>query len=147
MADLSIVSVDELLPIAMKGGKMVTDREKVADLILNLANGFQEKKTLCWGVFLDAQLIGMCGYFRGFENRVGEIGYMLHADFRGNGFMSEAIEMALDYGWYTLNLERITAITPCDNAPSIKLLEAFGFKQTSRELGADVEFEIYLPNS
>ena len=143
MADLSTVSVEEFLPIAMKGGKMITDRAKVADLIVNLGQGFLDQKTLCWGVFLDSKLIGMCGFFRGFENRVGEIGYMLHADFRGKGYMSEAITMALNFGWNTLELERVIAITASDNTPSIKLLESMGFKRTSREMEPHVEYDIH----
>ena len=137
--------MDEFLPIAMKGGKMVTDRKKVAELIQNLAEGFREEKTLCWGVFLDSQLIGMCGYFRGFENRVGEIGYMLHAHYRGKGYMSEAILMALNYGWQTLELDRIIAITATENTPSIKLLQSCEFKRTALEIEPNAEFEIYRP--
>jgi [ribosomal protein S5]-alanine N-acetyltransferase len=145
LADLSKVEVDEFMPIAMKGGKMVTDREKVAELIQTLGRDFGLEQTLCWGVFLESKLIGMFGFFRGFADQTGEVGYVLHADYRGKGYMNEAIILGLNYGWHELNLVKITAFTAADNAPSIKLLESTGFQCTGAEKDNYLGFVIHRP--
>ncbi len=145
LADISKVGVDEFLPIAMKGGKMLTDREKVAELIQTLGRDFGLQKTLCWGVFLETKLIGMFGFFRGFANQTGEVGYMLHAKYRGKGYMNEALVLGLNYGWHELKLTKITAFTAADNTPSINLLESSGFVCTGREKDNYLGFVIHRP--
>ena len=49
--------------------------------------------------------------------------------YQGLGIASEALEMLIDYGFNTLNLNKITCDTFADNYGSIKHLEKVGFRQ------------------
>jgi [ribosomal protein S5]-alanine N-acetyltransferase len=46
---------------------------------------------------------------------------------KGKGLMTEALAVALHYGFTELNLHRIAALVANDNIPSVKLLQRFGF--------------------
>jgi len=55
------------------------------------------------------------------------IGYSLNESARGKGFMSEALEAVLKYGFNDLSVLRIKADVPEKNVKSLKLLRRNGF--------------------
>ena len=70
------------------------------------------------------QLIGTIG-LRNFEDEedYAEIGYELDPNYHQKGFMSEAFEAVLKFGFENLELKTIEAFTHQDNIASIALLE------------------------
>jgi len=70
------------------------------------------------------QLIGTIG-LRDFEDEedYAEIGYELDPNYHQKGFMSEAFEAVLKFGFENLELKTIEAFTHQDNTASIALLE------------------------
>lgn len=74
------------------------------------------------------KLLGAIG-FRNFgpEQYQAEIGYELHPDHQGQGFMYEAITHVLAYGFGRLGLRTIIADTDPGNLRSIQILERHGF--------------------
>ncbi len=56
------------------------------------------------------------------------IGYWMGEDFTRQGFMKEALEAVVHYGFSELDLSRIEAGCLARNAPSRGLLEKCGFK-------------------
>ena len=58
-----------------------------------------------------------------------ELGYSLLKIFWGNGFATEAVAGGLNYGFNTLKLETIIAITQMENIASKKVLIKSGFIQ------------------
>ena len=65
-----------------------------------------------------------------FDNGVGEIGKGLSPDYWGNGYMSEALGIYLDFCKNILGLKEIHSVTRHDNIPNIKLMEKSGFSIT-----------------
>ncbi|GAC1306448.1 MAG: GNAT family protein [Mucilaginibacter sp.] len=74
------------------------------------------------------KLLGTIG-LRNFEPEQyqAEIGYELHPDHQGQGFMHEAITHVLAYGFGRLGLRAIMADTDPGNLRSIQILERHGF--------------------
>ena len=74
-------------------------------------------------------LIGDC-YFtiNDHDERQAEIGYTLSRACQGQGFATEAISCLLTYAFVTFHLHRIIAITDCENAASVALLERLGMR-------------------
>jgi ribosomal-protein-alanine N-acetyltransferase len=74
------------------------------------------------------KLLGAIG-LRNFgpEQYQAEIGYELHPDHQGQGFMHEAITHVLAYGFGRLGLQAIMADTDPGNLRSIQILERHGF--------------------
>jgi RimJ/RimL family protein N-acetyltransferase len=56
---------------------------------------YRRGETVHWGIEIDRQIAGTCGFYRGFANAVGEVGYVLRADFRGRGIMTAAMHAVL----------------------------------------------------
>jgi [ribosomal protein S5]-alanine N-acetyltransferase len=76
----------------------------------------------------DPQLIGMIGYVNLYAaDHRAEIGYILGADFHGQGLMDEALAATVAYGFEVMNLHSIEAIIRPENTASRKLVERNGF--------------------
>lgn len=77
------------------------------------------------------QVIGWCGYHTWYRNHDrAEIGYALNDENHfGKGYMSEALECILRYGFEQMNLHRIEAMVGPDNLASLQLMKKFGFKK------------------
>ena len=76
-------------------------------------------------------IIGWCGFHTWYtDHNRAEIGYGLFDNsYKGQGIMSEVIALIVNYGFNTMNLERIEAFVSPNNRPSIKLLKRINFKE------------------
>lgn len=73
--------------------------------------------------------IGDCGYHTiNHEHRRAELFYTLRNDnYKQKGYMREALQSVLNYGFNQMNLHRICALIAPENTPSKKLAQHFGF--------------------
>lgn len=98
---------------------------------IDFMQGLLEKQEcINWAICLKGEknLIGNIGYFRMQpENHRAELGYMLSQDFHGKGIMQEAITEILKFGFETMKLHSVEAVTDPENFSSWKLLEKNGF--------------------
>ena len=76
-----------------------------------------------------SKIMGKCGFHTwNPQHHRAEIGYALNDDeFKNKGFMKEALEKTLEFGFQEMNLNRIEALIDENNLPSKKLLDYFGF--------------------
>lgn len=75
-------------------------------------------------------LVGRIRFFDlNHRNRSCEIGYLTAPSARGKGYAREAVAVLLAYLFDGLGLNKVYAQTGAFNAPSIRLLEALGFKK------------------
>ncbi|MDP1719829.1 MAG: GNAT family N-acetyltransferase [Candidatus Nanopelagicaceae bacterium] len=65
-------------------------------------------------------------------DRVGDLGYLLNADFWGQGIATEATQRLLAFGFGELSLHRIFATCHPDNIGSSRVLEKAGFQLEGR---------------
>ncbi len=73
----------------------------------------------------------------GFVDYIGNagvpgMGYFLHPDHWGNGYMSEAVRAALDYGYDEMGLDRVELWISEENTASVRLAERVGFRRRGR---------------
>ncbi|WP_405606114.1 GNAT family N-acetyltransferase [Polaribacter sp. Asnod1-A03] len=81
------------------------------------------------------ELLGTIG-LRNFDiaDNYAEIGYEIHPDYQERGYMTEAMEKVIAYGFEQMNLNTIEAFTHKNNIASITLLDNQDFLlQTDRE--------------
>lgn len=97
-----------------------------------------------WGIEDRAtkQVVGCCGFYRGFANDAGEIGYFMKEKFRSNGYMSEAVQLLLQFGFGEMKLKKIFAITGASNLASQTVLRKNGFIAASVEENGDLRFHL-----
>jgi len=77
----------------------------------------------------NSKLIGTCGFnrFERSEARRGIIGYDLAKEYWGRGYVPEAMQAVIRYGFENLGLNRIEAYAEPGNRASIRVLEKLGF--------------------
>jgi RimJ/RimL family protein N-acetyltransferase len=63
------------------------------------------------------------------EHRQGEIGFIFHPDYQGQGYATEAALMMLRIGFDELDLHRIAGRCGAENAASARLMERLGMRQ------------------
>lgn len=88
-----------------------------------------EQENYAWAVTLkdSDEFIGTIDYVMfNKEERIGEIGYALSHLYWGKGYMSEAAQALIHYGFAELNLERIQARCFAENIGSERVMQKIG---------------------
>ncbi len=124
--------------------------EQTREFIGKIRAGAPESQWVYWAISPKGanDLIGtICLWNFSSDGATAEVGYMLHPDFQGKGFMREALEKVIEYGFRVVNLKKIEAYTHRDNQASTRLLEKFHFKRrgekTGKEEGHEIIFTLY----
>lgn len=100
--------------------------EAVRGTIGRFAAAWQERRYAPWGVFLEGRLVGHGGLNFVPEFDATEVLWALHPDAWGHGYATEVARAALAYGFGTLKLDLIFAITLPDNLASQAVMKRLG---------------------
>lgn len=101
-----------------------------------VTKGFENCNILYWGICLkdELKIIGtVCLWKISAELEQAETGYELMLQYRGKGYIQEALKAVLDYGFNILNLKTIEAEVSPGNAKSVGLLKGFGFTKFEKD--------------
>jgi ribosomal-protein-alanine N-acetyltransferase len=104
---------------------------KEAKVILSWCRDFKSEDHIRWCIVLkeENRAMGTIGFHRYDQNNhSAEIGYDLSEKFSRQGYMTEALDCILDYGFNTYNMNRIHASVAIKNKASNNLLKKLGFK-------------------
>ncbi len=110
----------------------INDIDRALKFISHYKEEFDDEEEITWGIAFkqNNKLIGICnlGDFD-HDARRAEIGYDIMQSEWNKGYASEAIKAITEYGFNSLNLNRIEAfITPGNNA-SVMVLKKTGYIQ------------------
>ena len=108
--------------------KQIEDTQK---RIEGYHNAFNNNEGITWAITEKKSNlhIGDFGIWRiDKQNSRGEIGYILHPDFWGKGYMTETLNTLIRFGFNDLNLHSYSANVNTENENSKALLLKFGFK-------------------
>lgn len=92
---------------------------------------YRRQEPAPWGIVhkADNKLIGTMGFCHlAPKYQRGMVGYVLSPKYWGQGLATEALKEIINFGFSTLNLNRIEAICSNVNAPSSRVLEKAGMK-------------------
>ncbi|MCU0441354.1 MAG: GNAT family N-acetyltransferase [Bacteroidia bacterium] len=95
-----------------------------------ITDGNNNQTKLNWSATLkgDDTCIGIMGFYRLYlEHFRAEVGYMMLASYHGRGLVTEALQALIAYGFDTLTLHTIEAVTDPDNFTSQHILLKAGF--------------------
>lgn len=87
----------------------------------------EPSNNLVWGITIDNEVIGAIGIHKIVENHKAEIGYWLGRTYWNKGYMTEALNAIIKYGFEQLKLVRLYANVFTHNMGSAKVLEKSGF--------------------
>ncbi len=110
-----------------------TSIEQVEKFIETINGNLENAVSILWAItFRDHpdKLVGTICYWNiKPEDDRAEIGYVLHPDHWRKGIMKEAMKSVIEYGFQTLKLHSIEAVTSPGNIATIRLLESSGFQK------------------
>ncbi|MBW4494589.1 MAG: GNAT family N-acetyltransferase [Oscillatoria princeps RMCB-10] len=92
---------------------------------------YRKHEPSSWGIEekFERKLIGTCGFANWSPSDFrGEIGYALSRKYWGKGYMTEAVRAAIDFGFRTLQLNRIEARCEIKNIASARVMEKAGMR-------------------
>ena len=112
-------------------GGIVAPDELITQKISFLQNQWDLHQFGLWTVFEKSanQITGLCGLY--YSDDGVEISYMFFPQYWGKGLAREAVIASINYGFKTLKMERIIAITQVANSKSCQLLNKIGMSHTS----------------
>ncbi|WP_299251293.1 GNAT family protein [uncultured Cytophaga sp.] len=92
---------------------------------------FTNQTGIRWGIALKntTAIIGTIGYNSYTTNHKATIGYDIQADFWNKGFVTEALQKVIDYGFNELQINRIEAEVMQGNFASEKVLTKLNFEK------------------
>jgi [ribosomal protein S5]-alanine N-acetyltransferase len=134
---LSVDDVNEVFqlrsnPTTMKyiPRPLVTNNDEALAHIKLIDDKIITNEGINWAITLkgNPKLIGIIGHYRiQPENHRCEIGYMISPEFNGQGIVTEAIKVVLEYGFDDLQMHSIEAVIDPDNIASERVLQKNGF--------------------
>lgn len=135
---------EQLLPISFYEGQQARTAGEAAAMHEKISLDYANGNSIHWAIEDEAagQLVGTCGYYRGFPGGTGEPGCILLPSFYGRGYMTRAMKAAIGFGRHRIGLQRITAITTRQNSKAIQLLERLGFTRVTGLNDHDVEYQL-----
>jgi ribosomal-protein-alanine N-acetyltransferase len=126
---------DEIMQISYYDGIKASNPNEAIQMQKKINQDYLQGNSIHWGI-VDAQsskLVGTCGYYRGFVNNTGELGYVLKPSFEGRGYMTNALREAVEFGINIIGLQKIIAITEKINIKSQNVLKRLNFVQEAEQ--------------
>jgi RimJ/RimL family protein N-acetyltransferase len=88
------------------------------------------------------------------DNHLGEIGYWLNKEVRGNGFATVGSEMLTNYAFETVGFRRLAGLVDFDNMASKKVLTNAGYSlegvmksRKTRADGSQIDMDLFAASS
>jgi len=107
-----------------------TERAQAVEHLQRHTARIEDGSVVAWGIARNTEVIGTIALHKlDFEQGRCELGYMLGRPYWGQGYASEAIPLAIDHAFNTIDLRRLEADIDPRNTASQKLLERLGFQQ------------------
>lgn len=129
----------EILYYNQKNASNVTEAMKI---LKKVDFNYREGNSANWGIVIpDTQEIaGTIGYYRGFQNDTGELGFVTKEKFRRQGLTFDAVSLLIQFGYEVMKLKKIVAYTSPDNFASQCLLKKLNFNEGKMKETGYVEF-------
>jgi [ribosomal protein S5]-alanine N-acetyltransferase len=131
VADVLAVFSDPLV-LRYWDGPLITTQQDAMQYIDRIHHGFRRRELMQWGIADAATdaVIGTCTLTHlSITHERAEVGFALRQTRWGQGFGSEAVTAAINFGFEVLGLHRIEADVDPRNERSLRLLERLGFQR------------------
>ena len=111
--------------------------DDATEVVQQLLDIFNTGKGIYWVLTLktSCEMVGLCSFERFGPGNRGEVGFDLAPVWWGVGLMTEALTAVIHYGFQTLGLNEIIAITASDNRRAQRLLKRLGFRNGKTKQG------------
>jgi len=104
--------------------------EEIKGLLNGYIGKYETNETYRWAIILkeNNQCIGQIAYFLvDSNNHFGEIEYCVGKAFQNKGYVTEATQAIIDYGFESINFNKVQICHRANNLPSARVIEKLGF--------------------
>lgn len=138
--------IEDIIEISFYDAIQATTFQEATEMQAKINKDYIDGNSIHWGIADNStnKIIGTCGYYRGLDQGTGELGCVLLPQYRGQGFMTAAMLLAIDFGINNIGLKRVWAITTKQNKKAIKLLENLDFVKTADLEDNEIEYEFKI---
>ena len=108
-----------------------TSIEDTKYFLQSLTKMYKRRELVDWGIVHKAEkkFIGTCGFVEwSMTHSRAEIGYALSRRYWGEGYMSEAVNAVIEFGFREMSLNRIMARCEVNNIASARVMEKVGMQ-------------------
>ncbi len=143
MREIQESDLEDILEISFYDGVKASNIAQAAVMQEKINQNYRDGESIHWGIAdpVNNRIVGTCGYYRGLDKGAGELGCILSPAFRGQGYMTAALQLAIDFGLNHIGLNRIFAITSRNNPKAMNLLERLGFVKIAEVENDQLEYE------
>lgn len=133
LKEIRLSEANQMIEITAYDGQQAENNRDVVRILSQIALDYFNGDGITWGLYLKStgEFIGNCCFCRGYQNNIAEIGYVLKADFRGHGYMTEAVKTVTRFGLQDMKVKQVCAYTAPDNRASQSVLLTAGFTTAS----------------
>lgn len=136
--------ISDIIEISFYDSIQATSSKQAIEMQEKINEDYNNGNSIHWGIAdkLTNKIVGTCGYYRGLDKGEGELGCVLLPQYRGQGYMTSAMLLAITFGINTIGLKRIWAITTKQNVKAIELIEKLNFIKVTDLDENKVEYEL-----
>ncbi len=136
--------IKDIIEISFYDAVQATTVQQAAEMQAKIDTDYMNGDSIHWGIVdnLTNKIVGTCGYYRGLDKGEGELGCVLFPQYRGQGFMKAAMQLAIDFGIHNIKLNRIWATTTQQNNKAIQLLNRLNFIKIADLQDEEIEYEL-----
>lgn len=144
MRQVKVSEINGIIEISFYNSIQAETLQQAIEMQAKINKDYIRGNTIHWGITDNHsnKIVGTCGYYRGFNKGGGELGCVLLPRYRGMGYMTSAMLLAIEFGLTHIGLKRIWAITTKQNEKAIKLIEKLNFIKIADLNHNEVEYEL-----
>lgn len=129
LRQIQFSDIKDMIEISFYDSIQATTLTQAIEMQVQINVDYSNGNSIHWGIVdkLTNKIVGTCVYYRGLDKGEGELGCVLLPQYRGQGYMTFAMLLAIEFGLKNIGLKRVWAITTQQNDKAIKLLERLKF--------------------
>ena len=138
--------INDIIEISFYDAIQAVTLTQAMEMQAKINKDYSSGNSIHWGIAdkLTNKIIGTCGYYRGLDKGEGELGCVLLPQYRGQGYMTFALLLAIEFGQNNIGLKRIWARTTKQNEKAMKLIEKLNFIKIADLDNNEVEYELIM---
>jgi len=134
--------IKDLVEISFYDAVQAETLQQATEMQTKINRDYIDGNSIHWGIVdnLANKIVGTCGYYRGFDE--GELGCVLLPQYHGQGYMTAAMLLAIDFGLNNIGLKRIWGATSQQNIKAIQLFERLNFMKVADLDHNEIKYEL-----
>lgn len=138
--------INDIIEISFYDAIQAVTLTQAMEMQAKINKDYSSGNSIHWAIAdkLTNKIIGTCGYYRGLDKGEGELGCVLLPQYCGQGYMTFALLLAIEFGQNNIGLKRIWARTTKQNEKAIKLIEKLNFIKIADLDNNEIAYELIM---